>query len=335
MNVVSSLSLTVRKSVFCFTLCAMLFAFCGSIEGQQPGKLYRIGYLAGGASSVSPAFLQALHELGYFEGKNVTLEFRSTEGKPERYTDLTADLVRLNVDVIVADGTAPALAAKKATTVIPIVMTSSTDPVRTGLVASLARPDGNVTGLTSVSGDLGGKLLELLKEIVPGLSRVIVPGPAPGTPSEDLFMKETEKPARSLKVQLIRSPVRRDEDIESVFQLAAKERVHALIARIPSVAPLPRRKQLVDLAAKNRLPAIYLERTFMDLGGLMMYGAQTEGRFQKVAVYVDKILKGAKPADLPVEQPTEFELVINLKTAKQIGLMIPPNVLARADRVIK
>ena len=334
MNVVS-LALTVGKSVFCFTLCAMLFAFCGSIEVQQQGKLYRIGYLAGGASSVSPAFLQALHELGYFEGKNVTLEFRTTEGKPERYTDLTADLVRLNVDVIIADGTGPALAAKKATTVIPIVMTSSTDPVRTGLVASLARPGGNITGLTSVSGDLGGKLLELLKEIVPGVSRVIVPGPAPGSPSEDLFIKETEKSARSLKVQLIRSPVRRDEDIESVFQLAAKERVHALISRIPSIAPLPRRKQLVDLAAKNRLPAIYLERTFMDLGGLMMYGAQTEGRFQKVAVYVDKILKGAKPADLPVEQPTKFELVINLKTAKQIGIIIPQQVLLRADKVIK
>ena len=335
MNVVSSLSLAVGKSVFCFTLCAMLFALCGSIEAQQPTKIYRIGYLTGGASSISPAFLQALYELGYFDGKNVTLEFRTTEGRPERYTDLTADLVRLNVDVIVADGTGPALAAKKATNVIPIVMTSSTDPVRTGIVASLARPGGNVTGLTSVSGDLGGKLLELLKEIVPGLSRVVVPGPAPGSPSEDLFIKETEKPARSLKVQLIRSPVRRDEDIESVFQLAAKERAHALISRIPSIAPLSRRKQLVDLAAKNRLPAIYLERTFMDLGGLIMYGAQTEGRFQKVAVYVDKILKGVKPADLPVEQPSKFELIVNLTVAKQIGLTIPPNVLARADKVIK
>jgi putative ABC transport system substrate-binding protein len=182
---------------------------------------------------------------------------------------------------------------------------------------------------------LGGKLLEILKEIIPHLSRVVIPGPPPGSPTQDLFIKETEKPARSLKVQLIRSPVRRDEDIESVFQLAAKERAHALISRIPSIAPLSRRKQLVDLAAKNRLPAIYLERTFMDLGGLMMYGAQTEGRFQKVAVYVDKILKGVKPADLPVEQPTKFELVINLKTANQIGLTMPPNVLARADRVIK
>ena len=191
-------------------------ATCGGVAGaQQPGKTYRIGYLAGGASAVSPAFLHGLHELGYFEGKNVILEFRTTKGRPDRYADLTADLVRLKVDVIVADGTGPALAAKKATSLIPIVMTSSTDPVRTGLVASLARPGGNVTGLTSVSGDLGGKLLELLNEIVPKLSRVVVPGPAPGSPSEDLFIKETENSARSMNVQIIRAHVRRDEEIES------------------------------------------------------------------------------------------------------------------------
>jgi putative ABC transport system substrate-binding protein len=315
---------------------AVTLAMCGGVAGaQQPAKVYRIGYLAGGASSVSPAFLRGLHELGYFEGKNIILEFRTTKGIRDRYADLTADLVRLNVDVIVADGTGPALAAKKATTLIPIVMTSSTDPVRTGLVTSLARPGGNVTGLTSVSGDLGGKLLELLKEIVPKLSRVIVPGPAPGSPSEDLFIKETEKSARSMNVQLIRAPVRRDEDIESVFQLAAKERAQAMIVRIPPNAPLVRRKQLIDLAAKNRLPAVYQARTFIDLGGLMMYGADVDVRFQRAAVYVDKILKGAKPAELPVEQPTKFELAINLKTAKQINLQIPQRVLSRADQVIR
>jgi putative ABC transport system substrate-binding protein len=316
-------------------LCALLFGLCSSAEAQQPAKVPRIGYLSGGGSSLPQAFVQSLRDLGYSEGKNITLEYRTTEGNTERYPDLIADLVRLKVNIIVADGTGPALASKQATSTIPIVMTTSTDPVRTGLVASLARPGGNITGLTSVSGELGGKLLELLKEIVPGLSRVVVPGPAPGSPSEDLFIKETENPARALKVQLIRSPVGRDEDIEGVFRLAAKERAHALLVRIPPNAPVARRKQFVELAAKNRLPAIYQTRTWMDLGGLIMYGADRDVAFQRVAVYVDKILKGAKPADLPVEAPTKFEMIINLKTAKQIGIIIPPNVLARADRVIK
>ena len=324
-----------RKNVICLALCAMLFALCDPVHAQKPKKVPRIGYLSGGGSSLPQAFLQALRDLGYNEGKNIVLEYRTTEGNTGRYPDLIADLVRVNVDVIVADGTGPALAAKQATSTIPIVMTTSTDPVRTGLVASLARPGGNVTGLTSVSGELGGKLLELLKEIVPALSRVVVPGPAPGSPSEDLFIKETEIPARTLKVRLIRAPVRQDEDVEGVFQLAAKERAHALLVRIPPNAPAARRRQFVELAAKNRLPAIYEARTWMDLGGLMKYGADRDVAFQRVATYVDKILKGTKPADLPVEAPTKFELIINLKAAKQIGLTIPPNVLARADRVIK
>jgi putative tryptophan/tyrosine transport system substrate-binding protein len=316
-------------------LATAMLAFVNLSQAQQTKKVPRIGYLSGGESSLPQAFVQGLRDLGYNEGKNIVFEYRTTEGNTGRYPDLIADLVRVNVDVIVADGTGPALAAKQATSTIPIVMTTSTDPVRTGLVASLARPGGNVTGLTSVSGELGGKLLELLKEIVPGLSRVVVPGPAPGSPSEDLFIKETEIPARALKVRLIRAPVRQDEDIKGVFQLAAKERAHALLVRIPPNAPAARRRQFVELAAKNRLPAIYEARTFMDLGGLMMYGADRDVAFQRVATYVDKILKGTKPADLPVEAPTKFELIINLKTAKQIGLTIPPEVLARATRLIK
>jgi putative tryptophan/tyrosine transport system substrate-binding protein len=323
------------KKIFYFALCAMLFALSFPVEAQQPKKVSRIGYLSGGGSSLPQAFVQALRDLGYTEGKNIVFEYRTTEGNTGRYPDLIADLVRVNVDVIVADGTGPALAAKQATSTIPIVMTTSTDPVRTGLVASLARPGGNVTGLTSVSGELGGKLLELLKEIVPALSRVVVPGPAPGSPSEDLFIKETEIPARALKVRLIRAPVRGDEDIEGVFQLAAKERAHALLVRIPPNAPVARRRQFVELAAKNRLPAIYQAQTFMDLGGLIMYGADRAAAFQRVATYVDKILKGTKPADLPVEAPTKFELIISLKTAKQIGLTIPQSVLYRADKVIR
>jgi putative tryptophan/tyrosine transport system substrate-binding protein len=317
-----------------FALCSLLLAPCSSSQAQQSKTVPRIGYLSGGGSSLPQEFVQALRDLGYNEGKNIVFEYR-TRGNTGRYPDLIADLVRVNVDVIVADGTGPALAAKQATSTIPIVMTSSTDPVRTGLVASLARPGGNVTGLTSVSGELGGKLLELLKEIVPALSRVVVPGPAPGSPSEDLFIKETEIPARTLKVRLIRVPVRRDEDIEKIFQLAAKERAHALLVRIPPNAPAARRRQFVELAAKNRLPAIYQAQTWMDLGGLMSYGSDRNVAFQRVAVYVDKILKGTKPADLPVEAPKDFDLVINLKAAKQIGLTIPPNVLARADRVIR
>jgi putative ABC transport system substrate-binding protein len=215
-------------------------------------------------------------------------------------------------------------------------MTGATDAVATGLVDSLARPGGNVTGLTSITGELGGKLIELLKEIIPRLSRVVVPGPPPaGSPSEVLFMKETEIPARALKVQLISFPVRGPEDYEGIFRAASKEQANALLVRIPVRAPLAHRRRFVELAAKNRLPAIYTSSNWMEAGGLISYGADPLDRYSRLAMYVDKILKGAKPADLPVEAPKDFELVINLKTAKQIGLTIPPNVLARADRVIQ
>ena len=239
------------------------------------------------------------------------------------------------MDVIVVETSTAALAAKKATSEIPVVMTTSTDPIGTGLIASLARPGGNVTGLTSITGELGGKFLELLKEIVPQLSRVVVPAPATSE-TEDLFIRQTESPALAMKVQLIRFPVRGPEDYDSIFQLAAKERAQALVVRLPpGSTPLTRRKQFVEFTVKKRLPAIYGVRTWVEDGGLISYGQDQSDRYRRVAMYVDKILKGAKPANLPVEAPTKFELAVNLKTAKQTGLTIPPTLLARADKVIK
>jgi putative ABC transport system substrate-binding protein len=289
----------------------LLFALGLPVNAQRPARIPRIGYLAGGGSAPHPALIQALRELGYVEGKNIAIEFRSREGKRGRERELAQELVRSKMDIIIADGTAQALAAKEATSTIPIVMTGTTDPVGTGLITSLARPGGNVTGLSSISGDLGGKLLELLKEIEPNLSRVVVPGATPGSPPQDVFIKEMELPARVLKVQLIRLSVRGPEDYENIFRVATKER------------------------AKHRLPAIYQASNWIESGGLISYGADRNFQYQRAAVFVDKILKGTKPADIPVEQPLKIELVFNLKAAKQIGLTIQPNVLSRADRVIK
>jgi len=304
-------------------------------EAQQR-KPTRIGYVTAESSVAPPeAFVQGLSGLGYVEGKNLTFEYRTTEGKPLRNADMIAELVRLKVDLIVAEGTSPSLAAKKATTTIPIVMVSTTDPVGTGIVASLSHPGGNVTGLTTITGELGGKLLDLLKEVVPGVTRVVIPGPPPGSPSADFFMKETELPARALKIHVIRTTVNGREDFENVFRVAAKERAQALLVRIPPFIPTEQRKQFVELAAKKRLPAIYQVSSWVDLGGLLSYGADRNFEFQRAAVYVDKVLKGAKPAVIPVEQPMKFEFVVNLKAAKQIGLTVPPNVLVRADRVIR
>jgi putative tryptophan/tyrosine transport system substrate-binding protein len=324
-----------NRKIFCLVLCALFLAFIFPAAAQQPAKISRIGYVAGGAASVPAAFVQGLRNLGYFEGKNIVIEFRTTDGKPGRSFDLIADLIRLKMDIIVAEGTGLALAAKKLTSTIPIVMTGATDAVATGLVDSLARPGGNVTGLTSVTGELGGKLIELLKEVIPRLSRVVVPGPPAESPSEKVFMKEAEVPARALKVQLIRFPVRGPDDYEDIFRAAFKEQANALLVRIPARAPVAHRRRFVELAAKNRLPAIYTSSNWMETGELISYGADPLDRYNRLAMYFDKILKGAKPGDLPVEAPKDFELVINLKTAKQIGLTIPPNVLARADRVIK
>ena len=315
---------------------ALTFVSCAVVaQAQQPGKMPRIGFLAAGGDALPEAFVKALANLGYANEKNIAFEYRSRDGRPERDRDLAAELVRLKVDIIVADGSGPAAAAKNATDTIPIVMTSSTDPVGIGLVASLARPRGNVTGLSSVSGELGGKLLEILKEIIPQLARVVVPGPPPGSSTQDLFIKETESPARALKVQVTRVTVRGVEDYENIFRVATKERAQALVVRIPASTPAEQRKQFVESVAKRRLPAIYQATNWIDAGGLISYAADRNFQFQRTAVYVDKILKGAKPADLPVEQPTKFEFVINLKTAKTLGLTIPPIVLMRAESVIK
>ena len=316
----------------------MLFAFCVSAEAQQPAKVYRIGYLSGGLASSSPdieAFRQGLHDLGYVEGKNLLIEYRYTERKPERYPELAADLVRLNVDVIIGDGTSPTIAAKKATSTIPIVMTSATDPVATGLIASLARPGGNVTGLSNVGGELGGKILELLKEILPRLSRVAIVIPAGPAPANKLFLKESEVSARGLRVRVMSLVVRGPEDYEGIVEAATKERANALISRLPPATPSAHRVRFAAMAVKNHLPVASTTNLDTENGALISYGWDNADRYRRAAAYVDKILKGAKPADLPVEQPKKLELLINLKTAKQIGLTIPPNVLARADRIIR
>jgi putative tryptophan/tyrosine transport system substrate-binding protein len=316
-----------KKEITVLGLCAGLFALSFPAEAQQANKIYRVGFLSTGAADTSDpqGVLRGLRELGYVEGQNINVE----------QSDKAAELVRLKVDVIVVFGTSAALAAKKATNTIPIVMASSANPVNSGLIASLARPGGNVTGLTSLSGELGGKRLELLKEIAPRLSRVIVQAPARSS-TEESYIKETQVPARALKVQLLPFSVRGPEDYEDIFRFATKERANGLLSRLPPASTSStERKQLADLAAKNHLPAMYESSAYVEDGGLVAYGTDRNRRFQRTAVFVDKIFKGAKPADLPVEQPAKFELVINLKAAKQIGLTIPPNVLARADRVIK
>ena len=303
-------------------------------EAQQPEKTRWIGYLTGSGSSPNQAFVQGLRELGYVEGKNIAFVFRTAEGNPERYADLAAELVRLKVDIIVADFTPPAVAAKKATSTIPIVMTTVTDPIGTGLVASLARPGGNVTGLTNISGELGGKQLELLKEIVPKLNRVAILRTVTSgrVSADDVFVKETEVPARALGVQLVPVKIQGSDDLEDAFRAMTKERTNGLVVRLLAYIPF---KRVADLTIQNRLPSIAQQLTWADAGGLMSYGAELNVQYRRAATYVDKILKGAKPADLPVEAPTKFDLRINLKTAKQIGLEIPQSVLFRADKVIK
>jgi putative ABC transport system substrate-binding protein len=322
-----------KKKITILTLGAVLFALSSSAEAQEGKKIHWIGYLAGSGSSPHQAFVQGMRDLGYVEGKNMAFVYRTMEGRRERYSDLAAELVRLNVDVIVTDVTGAGLALKKATSTIPIVMTSSTDPVGTGLVASLARPGGNVTGLTNVGGEMGGKLLELLKEITPGLSRVAILG-TPGA-ADEVFAKETEGPARAMGVQLIRLRLESPDDIEGAFRTITKERANGLLMRLQPSLYSAHYKRVAELTIKNRLPSIALVPAWANAGGLMSYGSDLNFQYRRAATYVDKILKGTKPADLPVEAPTKFEFVINLKAAKQIGLTIPPNVLSRADRVIR
>ena len=328
-----------KKKITVLALCAMLFALCSFADAQQTGKIFRIGFLdpstASGSAVLVEAFRQELSKLGWIEGKNITIEYRFAEQKPERLPELAADLVRLKVDLIVVTATPPALAAKKATTTIPIVMTNAADPVGAGLVASLARPGGNVTGLSSLSTELNTKRLEILKDAVPKLARVGLLRPSGGGIGADLQMKELRPAALALKLKLEEIETQPDaKGLESAFQTAKQKQVGAIMTTTGRRF-FAERKRIVELAGKYRLPAIYFQKEFVDEGGLMSYGADYDDLYRRAAVYVDKILKGAKPADLPVQQATKFEFVINLKAAKQIGLTIPPDLLARANRVIR
>ena len=326
----------IRRIAVCLLITVFLLTV-SLVEAQQAKKVPRIGFLIGTSpSTISDrieAFRQGLRELGYVEGKNIAIEYRYSEGKRDRLNELAAELVRLKVDVIVTSGPTPTRAAKEATVTIPIIMGFDNDPVGNGFVASLARPGGNITGLSSLAPEISGKRLELLKEIVPKLSRVAVLGNST-EPGNAQLLKGTEKAAAAFRVQLQFLDVQTPNGIEIAFRAASKGRADAVLALGSPVFVL-QRTQIAELAGKNRLPAIYDRREFVDDGGLMSYGTNFADLSRRSATYVDKILKGAKPADLPVEQPTKFELVINLKAAKQIGLTIPPNVLARADKVIK
>src|SRR5437773_149452 len=312
---------------------------CGARADAQPAeKIFRIGYLdsstASGSAVLVKAFLQELSKLGWIEGKNIAIEYRFGEGKSNRLPELASDLVRLKVDLIVVTATPAALAAKNASTAIPIVMASGGDPVGAGLVASLARPGGNVTGLSSL-GELNTKRLEILKDAVPKLGRVGLLRLSGSSIADELQLKDLRPAAQALKLKLEEIETQPDaKGLESVFQTAKQKQVGAIMM-IPTGPFFAERKRIVELAGKHRLPAIYPQKAFVDQGGLMYYGADQADSYRRVATYVDKILKGAKPADLPVEQPTKFELVINLKTAKQIGVTIPQSVLFRADKVIR
>jgi putative ABC transport system substrate-binding protein len=318
---------------------ALLLTLCVSAQAQQTGKVFRIGFLdsstASGSAGLVDAFRQELSKLGWMEGKNIAIEYRFAEQKPERVPELAAELIRLNVNLIVVTGTPPALAAKSATSTIPIVMTNSGDPVGAGLVASLARPGGNVTGLSGLNPQLNTKRMEVLKDVVPKLSRVGLLLGSRGGIADDLQLKELRAAAQAMKLQLEEIKTQVDsEALQSAFQSAKQKQVGAIMTTA-SRTFLGERKRIVALAGKHRLPAIYFQKEFVDEGGLMSYGADYDDLFRHAAVYVDKILKGAKPADLPVQQATKFEFVINLKAAKQIGLTIPVRVLEWANQVIK
>ena len=326
-----------KKIFICLAPCAMLFALCFSASAQQPAKIPRIGNLNAVSGTANPhrfeALRQGLRDLGYVEGKNIVIERRFADGKFDRLPSLAAELVRLNVAVILTTGGISTRAAKEATSTIPIVMAQDNDPVGNGFVASLARPGGNITGLATFAPELSGKRLELLKEIVPKLSRVAVFGTS-ANPGNAQSLKEIEAAAGAFKVQLQQQDVLESKDIEPAFRAAANGRVDAVIVLVSPVLN-SNRKRVAELAAKNRLPVIYPFREFVEGGGLMTYGVNFVDLYRRSATYIDKILKGASPADLPVEQPTKFEFIINLNAAKQIGLTVPPNVLARADHVIK
>jgi len=327
-----------RKIIICLLTTALL-STVPLAQAQQTGRVPRIGFLDGstasGMAGLLEAFRQQMGKLGWIEGKNITIEYRFAEQKPERLPELAVDLVRLKVDLIVVTAGSVVLAAKGATTTIPIVMTNPADPVGEGMVASLARPGGNVTGLSGLAVELNTKRLEILKDAVPKLARVGLLRPPGESISSGLQLKEIRAAALALKLKLDEIETQVDaKGLESAFQTAKQKQVNAIMT-ITTRPFFAERKRIVELAGKHRLPAIYFQKEFVDEGGLMSYGADFPDLYRRAAVYVDKILKGAKPADLPVQQATKFEFVINLKAAKQIGLTIPPELLARANKVIK
>jgi ABC-type uncharacterized transport system substrate-binding protein len=323
----------VSKRDICFALGAALLALSLSAEAQQAKKVPRIGFVSGSPGPDVQGFQRGLRELSYIEGKNILVEYRYYEGITERSPSLVAELVQFKVDVLVVSQLAAIQAAKQATSTIPIVMVTTADPVAIGLIDSLARPGGNVTGITLLTRELNGKRLELLKEMIPTISRVGVL--MPDTVAAGIRFKEYEASARAVKIALQSVKIKnRNPDFDSLFQTAAKEGVSGLII-VRSGLLIGNRKQIADLAIKNRLPSMSELGDMVEAGALASYSTNEGESFRRAAVFVDKILKGIKPADLPVEQPTKFEFIVNLKTAKQIGLTIPPNVLARADRIIR
>jgi ABC-type uncharacterized transport system substrate-binding protein len=322
-----------------FALCALLFVLCGSVHAQQKDKIFRIGYLdpstVSGSAALLETFRQELSKLGWIEGKNLVFEYRFAELKPERVAELAAELVRLKVDLIVTSGVPPALEAKKATSTIPIVMVNLADAVGLGLVASLGRPGGNITGFDTLAFELNTKRLEVLKDAVPNLDRVGFLRSSSYNPGVELQLKELRVAAPALKVELEEIKIQPDlKDLETAFKTAKQKQVNAIMTTATRNF-FAERKQIVELATKHRLPAIYTRKEYVDEGGLMFYGVNYDDQYRNAAHYVDKILKGAKPADLPVQQATKFEFVINLKAAKQIGLTIPNRVLERASQVIR
>jgi len=335
---------TGRRKILCFVLGALLIALSCPAEAQQPAKVFRLGIATSRIEANKPgpqveAFHQGLRDLGYLEGNNILIEYRFLEGRPDVYSKLAVELVGRKVDVLVIFGSLPAIrAAKQATKTIPIVIVTTQDPVATGIIDSLARPGGNITGVTTLQRELSGKRLELLKEAVPGISRVVALvsetqlGKGPDTANDFQWY---EAPAQALKISLqplaLRGP---NPDFEGAFQAASKGRASALITVAGSLLN-PYQKKIADLAIKNRLPSMHERSDYVEVGGFLSYSASDAESARRAAVYVDRILKGTKPADLPVEQPTKFDFVINLKTAKQLGLTIPPDVLARATKIIR
>jgi putative tryptophan/tyrosine transport system substrate-binding protein len=328
----------IKNPKFALLVGALLLAFCSFAEAQQGKKIPRIGFLSAVSSASIPrnrieAFQQGLRELGYVEGKNIIIEYRYADGKQDRLKEIVAELLRLKVEVIVTGGPTATRPAKEATSTIPIVMGFDNDPVASGFVDSLARPGKNITGLSTLHPEISGKQLELLKEIIPKLSRVGVPGNWT-QPGNQQALRELKAAAQALGLQLQHLEIKASKDIDPVFREATKGRAEAILVLANPVI-IYQQAHFIGLATKNRLPAVYSQPEFVDAGGLFSYTASFTDLFRRAAIYVDKILKGAKPADLPVEQPVKFEFIINLKAAKQIGLTIPPNVLARADRVIR